>query len=176
MLEEQRVPKASASLRWNFQNSPTPRVLLSVRINTIFKKKMVFPWKEMGIQWVPIGYQRVEKPSQCISENGLPMHADILFSIMRCTILCSVRGSPLVLSMSLWIIKLNVLSCFFFFWQPHRLNCDWNCIYVGNTSSKPPGPISTIDQSEILRRSQVQFITLFFGGATLCLHEYAVPT
>ncbi len=34
-----------------------------------------------------------------------------------------------------------------------------------NTSSKPPGPISIIDQWEILSRSQVQFITLFFGGA-----------
>jgi hypothetical protein len=37
-----------------------------------------------------------------------------------------------------------------------------------------------IDQSEILSRSQVQFITLFFGGAQLCcvftihgkLHEF----
>jgi hypothetical protein len=38
----------------------------------------------------------------------MPMHADILFSIMPCTILCSVRASPPVLSMSLWIIKLNV--------------------------------------------------------------------
>jgi hypothetical protein len=29
------------------------------------------------------------------------------------------------------------------------------------TNSKPPGPISMIDQSEILSRSQVQFITMF---------------
>jgi hypothetical protein len=29
-----------------------------------------------------------------------------------------------------------------------------------------------IDQSEILNRSQVQFITLFFGGAELCCAFY----
>jgi hypothetical protein len=39
---------------------------------------------------------------------------------------------------------------------------------MGTTNSKPPGPIITIDQSEILSRSHVQFITLFFGGAQLC--------
>jgi Iap family predicted aminopeptidase len=49
MLEEQGVPKVSACLRWsqgvlNFQNSPTPRVvLLSIKIDTISKKTMVFP-------------------------------------------------------------------------------------------------------------------------------------
>jgi hypothetical protein len=31
---------------------------------------------------------------------------------------------------------------------------------VGTTNSKPPGPIIVIDQSEILSRSQVQFILL----------------
>jgi hypothetical protein len=62
MLEDQGVPKVSARLRWsqgilNFQNSPTPRVvLLSINIDTISTKKMVFPRKEMDIQWVPIGY------------------------------------------------------------------------------------------------------------------------
>jgi hypothetical protein len=39
---------------------------------------------------------------------------------------------------------------------------------MGITNSKPPGPIIMIDQSEILSRSQVQFITLFFEGAQLC--------
>jgi hypothetical protein len=34
-------------------------------------------------------------------------------------------------------------------------------------ANKPPGPIIVIDQSEILSRSQVQFITLL-GGAQLC--------
>jgi hypothetical protein len=32
--------------------------------------------------------------SQCISENGMPMHADILFYEMPCCILCSVRVPP----------------------------------------------------------------------------------
>jgi hypothetical protein len=43
---------------------------------------------------------------------------------------------------------------------------------MGTTNSKPPGPIIMIDQSEILSRSQVQFITLFFGGAQLCCTFY----
>jgi hypothetical protein len=38
---------------------------------------------------------------------------------------------------------------------------------MGSTNSKPLGPIIMIDQSEILSRSQVQFIALFFGGAQL---------
>jgi hypothetical protein len=37
----------------------------------------------------------------------------------------------------------------------------------GTTKSKPPGPIIMIDQLEILSLSQVQFITLVFGGAQL---------
>jgi hypothetical protein len=45
-------------------------------------------------------------------------------------------------------------------------------MYVGTTNSKPPGQIIMIDQSEILSRSQVQFITLFFGGAQLCWAFY----
>jgi hypothetical protein len=36
----------------------------------------------------------------------------------------------------------------------------------------PPGPIIMIDQSEILSRGQVQFITLFFGGAQMCCAFY----
>jgi len=65
----------------------------------------------------------------------------------------------------------NIIKCLslaVFFWQPHQLNCNRNCMYVGTTKSKPPGPVIMIDQSEILSRSQVQFITLFFGGAQLC--------
>ncbi len=34
------------------------------------------------------------------------------------------------------------------------------------------GPIIMIDQSEILSHNQVQFITLFFGGAELCCAFY----
>jgi len=45
-------------------------------------------------------------------------------------------------------------------------------MYVGTTKSKQPGPIIMIDQSEILSRIQVQFITLFFGGAQLCCAIY----
>jgi hypothetical protein len=36
------------------------------------------------------------------------------------------------------------------------------------TCCLPPRPIIMINQSEILSHSQVQFITLFFGGAQLC--------
>ncbi len=38
----------------------------------------------------------------------------------------------------------------------------------GTSNSKPPGPISMIDELEIGSLSQVQFITLIFGGAELC--------
>jgi len=41
---------------------------------------------------------------------------------------------------------------------------------VATTNSKPPGPTIMIDQSEILSRSQVQFITLF-----LELHNCVAP-
>jgi len=57
----------------------------------------------------------------------------------------------------------------------------FSCVFFGNptnktetaytwgiTNSKPPGPIIMIDQLEILSLSQVQFITLVFGGAQLC--------
>jgi len=37
----------------------------------------------------------------------------------------------------------------------------------GITNSKPSGPIIMIDQLKILSLSQVQFITLVFGGAQL---------
>jgi hypothetical protein len=42
----------------------------------------------------------------------------------------------------------------------------------GTTNSKPPGPIIAIDKSEILSWSQVQFMTLFLGGAQLCCAFY----
>jgi hypothetical protein len=44
--------------------------------------------------------------------------------------------------------------------------------YTWRTTSKPPGPIIMIDQSETLSHSQVQFITLFLGGAQLCCVFY----
>jgi len=37
----------------------------------------------------------------------------------------------------------------------------------GTINSKAPGPNTMIDQLEILSRSQVQFIKLFFAGASL---------
>jgi len=36
------------------------------------------------------------------------------------------------------------------------------------TNSKPPGPIIMIDQSEILSRSHIKFITLFSASAENC--------
>jgi hypothetical protein len=38
---------------------------------------------------------------------------------------------------------------------------------MGSTNSKPHVPVIMIDRSETLSGSQVQFITLFFGGAQL---------
>ncbi len=43
---------------------------------------------------------------------------------------------------------------------------------MGTTKSKPPGLFIRIDQSKILNRSPVQFITLFCGGAQLCCAFY----
>jgi hypothetical protein len=64
----------------------------------------------------------------------------------------------------------------------------FSCFFLGNLTNKTvtgtaymwellianqvPGPIIMIDQSEILSRSHVQFITLFFGGAQLCWSFY----
>jgi hypothetical protein len=42
----------------------------------------------------------------------------------------------------------------------------------GTTNSKPPGQIIIIDQLKVLSLSQVQFITLVFGGAQLCCAFY----
>jgi hypothetical protein len=68
--------------------------------------------------------------------------------------------------------KMKCLSIAVFFLATPTINYDWNCICVGTTNSKPPGPIILINQSEILNSSQVQFITLFFGGAKLCCNFY----
>jgi hypothetical protein len=67
--------------------------------------------------------------------------------------------------------KIKCLSLAVFFGNPTN-SCNWNYIYVGTTNSKPPGPIIMVHQSEILSRSQVQFITLFFRSAQLCCAFY----
>jgi hypothetical protein len=66
----------------------------------------------------------------------------------------------------------------YFFGNPANKTETGTAYTWGTTNSKPPGPIIVINKSEILSRSQVQFITLFFlGGAQLCcafykLHEF----
>jgi hypothetical protein len=65
--------------------------------------------------------------------------------------------------------KIKCLSLALLFFGNPTNNWNWNCIYMGTTNSKPPGPIIMIDQSKVLSRRQVQFITLFFGGAQLHL-------
>ncbi len=58
---------------------------------------------------------------------------------------------------------------FFFFGNPANKTETGTAHTWGTTNSKPPGPIIVIHKSEILSRSQVQFITLFLlGGAQLC--------
>jgi len=42
--------------------------------------------------------------------------------------------------------KIKCLSLAVFFWQPHQPHWNLNCIYVGTTNSKPPGPIIMINQ------------------------------
>ncbi len=64
--------------------------------------------------------------------------------------------------------KIKCLKFNFFFWATPPIKLNWNCIYVGTTNRKAPRPFIMVDQSEILSRSWVQFITLFFGGAQLC--------
>ncbi len=69
MLEDQGVPKVSACLRWsqgvlNYQNSPTPRVvLLSIKINTISLKNG-FPMKGDGY---PMGTHRYHTQKKTIT-------------------------------------------------------------------------------------------------------------
>jgi len=69
MLEDQGVPKVSARLRWsqevlNYQNSPTPRVvLLSIEIDTISIKNG-FPMKGDGY---PMGTHRYDTGKKTIT-------------------------------------------------------------------------------------------------------------
>jgi hypothetical protein len=60
------------------------------------------------------------------------------------------------------------MSMFSFFFFGNPTNETGTANTWRPTNSKPPGPIIVIDQSEILSRSHVQFITLFSGGAQLC--------
>jgi len=57
--------------------------------------------------------------------------------------------------------KIKRLSLAFFFGNPTN-RTESGTVYIwGTTNSKPPGPIIVINQSEILSRSHVKFITLF---------------
>ncbi len=71
-------------------------------------------------------------------------------------------------------IKRLSLASFFFPATPVRTNkTQSGTVHTwGTTNSKPPGSIIVIHQSEILSSSQVQFITLFLGGAQLCCALY----
>jgi hypothetical protein len=46
---------------------------------------------------------------------------------------------------------------------------------LGTTNSKPPGPIIMIDQSEILNRCQIIFITLFSACIQHCCSFHQAP-
>jgi len=62
---------------------------------------------------------------------------------------------------------MSKFNCFFF-GNPIN-NTETETAYTwGTTHSKPSGPVIMIDQLEILSLSQVEFITLVFGGAQLC--------
>jgi hypothetical protein len=67
--------------------------------------------------------------------------------------------------------KIKCLSLSFFFWatQPIRLELE---LHICGNYSKSLGRIIMIDQSKILSRSQVQFITLFLRGSQLCCTFY----
>ncbi len=68
--------------------------------------------------------------------------------------------------------KIKCLSLAVFFGNPANKTETGTAYTWGTTNSKPPGPIIVIDQSEILSRSQVQFITVLLGGAQLCCAFY----
>jgi hypothetical protein len=68
-------------------------------------------------------------------------------------------------------IKWLKFSCFPF-GNPTNKTETGTAYTLGTTNSKAPGPIIVIDQSEILSRSHVQFITLSLGGAQLCCAIY----
>jgi hypothetical protein len=65
-------------------------------------------------------------------------------------------------------IKCLSLAVFFLASNPTNENCNWNCIYVGITYSKPPGPIIMINQSELLIQSNLLH-------SFLEVHNYVVP-
>jgi hypothetical protein len=58
--------------------------------------------------------------------------------------------------------KIKCLSLAVFLLATPSKNYNRNCIYVGTTNSKPPGPIIMINQTEILSRSQVQNLLYYF--------------
>ncbi len=103
----------------HFQNSSNPRVLFSVKINTIFLK-MVFPLKEMGIQWVPTGYQRVEKAitMRFRKWNAHACRHFVFHNALHQFMLCDniSTGSQYVNLHN----KIKYLSLALFFFQPHR--------------------------------------------------------
>jgi hypothetical protein len=61
---------------------------------------------------------------------------------------------------------MSKFSCFSF-GNPTNTTETGTAYTWGIIDSKPPEPIIMIDQSEILSRSQVQFITFSLGGAQL---------
>ncbi len=69
---------------------------------------------------------------------------------------------------------MSKFSCFFLFGgNPTNKTVTGTAAHTwGTTNSKPSRPIIMIDQSELLSRSHVQFITLFFGGVQLCCAFY----
>jgi hypothetical protein len=60
---------------------------------------------------------------------------------------------------------MSKFSCFSFGNPTNKIETAYTW---GTTNSKPRGPIVMFDELEILSLSQVQFITLIFGGAVLC--------
>jgi hypothetical protein len=68
---------------------------------------------------------------------------------------------------------MSKFSCVFF-WAttPIKLKVELHICGGVLTNSKPPGPIIIMDELEILSLSQVQFITLVFGGAHNCVSPF----
>ncbi len=62
--------------------------------------------------------------------------------------------------------------CFFLFGNPTNKTVTGTAYMWGLLKANHLGPIVIIDQSKILSHSQVQFITLLFGGAHLCCAFY----
>ncbi len=68
--------------------------------------------------------------------------------------------------------KIKCLSLAFFSGNPTNKTVTGTPYTWGLLIANHLGSIIVIDQSEILSRSQVQFITLFFGGPQLCCALY----